>query len=90
MDNNKQTNRPYWKHQPIGPINHFGTKFSISENGLVTISTSSPDPKDKDGVIIDEVSVSAGLIFKIASYLKDTRVAIERVEEKNEKNINQG
>lgn len=73
---NIQQNRPFWKHQPITITQH-NTTFSISEAGKVTISVSSPDPKDENGVIVDEVTISAGLIFKIAGYLKDTRTAVE-------------
>lgn len=62
-----------FRHQEL-TLNINGVKVKIHENGKVTITTSSPDPESKDGdVVIDEVTVSASLIFKIVTYLKDTR-----------------
>jgi polysaccharide deacetylase 2 family uncharacterized protein YibQ len=71
-----------YKHQKI-TINHFGTKATIHENGKVTIITSSPDPLSKDnGIVLDEVTIPASLIFKIAGLLKNTReVEFVKVEE---------
>lgn len=81
-----QTIRRY-EHQPL-TIDHFGTKCQIHENGKVTITTSTNDPSDKDGVVIDEVKVSASLIFKLAGLLKNTRtvkyVTVSEVKETEE------
>lgn len=75
----RNTNIPEGKkiqytHQPL-TIDHFGTHVKIQENGKVVISKVSEDQSDaEDGEIIyDDISVSASLIFKIASALKMTR-----------------
>lgn len=78
-------------HQEL-KLNIRGVSISIAKDGKVTISTSSPDPKDKDSVVIDEVTVPAGLIFKLAQYLEDTRMVsyVDLNRDKKNEPINQG
>lgn len=60
-------------HQPL-TNEHYGIKFSIKENGKVSIcSVPTLVPGTKDDYEYDEVEVPASLIFKIATLLKATR-----------------
>ena len=61
---------PRWVHQRLS-IEYFGIHATIHENGKVSISMIADDQPDK--VQYDEVKIPAGLIFKLASLLKDTR-----------------
>ena len=61
-----------YSHQEI-TIDHFGMQASIKENGKVIIRSVPKAIPGTDEVEYDEVSVPAGLIFKLAMYLKDTR-----------------
>lgn len=74
VDKNAEGKIPRWIHQPLS-IDHYGTHFTIHENGKVTISAVSKDQTEStDGEIMtDEIEVSASLIFKIARLLQDTR-----------------
>ena len=73
------TQRKQYSHQEI-TIDHFGMQASIKENGKVIIRSVPKAIPGTDEVEYDEVTVPAGLIFKLAMYLKDTR-KIEYVDE---------
>ena len=63
-------------HQPL-TIEHHGTNITIKENGQVMLSkVIGPDPDNSGENMVDEIQVSASLIFKTAGYLRDTRKAI--------------
>jgi|SRR6266852_6144474 len=60
-------------HQPL-TIEYYGLHAKIQENGHVIIRSAGHDVKGSDGDYeYDEVEVPAGLIFKLATLLKDTR-----------------
>lgn len=71
-DENNTGKIPRWVHQKLS-IDYYGIHASIHENGKVTISKVASEQDDKEDLQYDEIEVPAGLIFKLASLLKDTR-----------------
>ena len=72
VDEKNEGKIPRWVHQPL-TIDYFGTHCQIKENGKVIISKVADEQPDKDDVQYDEIEIPAGLIFKLAGLLKDTR-----------------
>src|SRR5688572_32116170 len=59
-------------HQPL-TIDYNGISAAITENGKVIFTKVDEKESTKDEVVYDKMEIPAGLIFKMAGLLKDTR-----------------